>query len=210
MKSKLILLSFIVFFGCGQDQKDAGQSNEAAASEITEKAAPKVVVPKKTVVPKKDMNLPAKTPSRFTKQFNRGDITFKVDCINQEVSTINVECEGLSAKEFNKKYEVEGQLIDAFALDLNKDKFWELYLIVRPTGDSGNLTIMGITSYKNKSAGDIIVKDTDIIRKVNSDRVYSERGNLIRTFTNEKGEQVKLIYGLERGETGYILRPIAQ
>lgn len=144
--------------------------------------------------------------SVFQRTFNAGSFVFKVNATNSEVTPIHVSTEGLP-RAFQETFEIEGALRDAHLLDLNKDGFKELYLITQPTDDSGNFDIMGVASFRDKSAGAIYVKDTEEKRQVNSDKVFVENGELKRSFV-QGGKAMSFKYRLRAGETGFILEAV--
>jgi len=148
----------------------------------------------------------ARRNSVFQRTYNAGSFLFKVNATNSEVTPIHVTTEGLP-RAYNETFEIEGALREGHLLDLNKDGFKELYLITQPTDDSGNFDIMGIASYRDKSAGAIYVKDTPEKRKVNSDKVFVEEGELRRSFV-QNGNPMNFKYRLRTGETGFILEAV--
>ena len=90
----------------------------------------------------------------FRKTVSAGKVRFYVSSHYAETSTILVESDGLEVRKYENEFIVEGKLKDAFGLDLNDDGFFEVYLVIQKTDDSGNLDILGIASYKDKSAGE--------------------------------------------------------
>ncbi|MFT4667571.1 MAG: hypothetical protein ACI9XB_004543, partial [Gammaproteobacteria bacterium] len=144
--------------------------------------------------------------SVFQRTYNAGTFLFKVNATNSEVTPIHISTEALP-RAFKKTFEIEGAVREGHLLDLNKDGFKELYLITQPTGDSGNLDIMGIASFRDKSAGEIYVKDTKEIRQVNSDKVFVENEELRRSFV-QNGKAMSFKYRLRAGETGFILEAV--
>ncbi|MFK7808342.1 MAG: hypothetical protein AB8F74_11125 [Saprospiraceae bacterium] len=146
--------------------------------------------------------------SVFQRRYDAGNFTFKINAMNGEVTPIHISTEGLP-RAFEETIEVEGAVKTGHLLDLNKDGFKELYLVIQPTGDSGNLDIIGIASYRDKSAGKIIVKDTEEIRAVNSDKIFTKDGELRRSFV-QNGKQMDFGYELKKGETGFVLKAVKQ
>ncbi len=144
--------------------------------------------------------------SVFQRTYNAGTFAFKVNATNSEVTPIHISTEGLP-RAYKETIEIEGAVKEGHLLDVNKDGFKELYLITQPTDDSGNLDIIGIASYRDKSAGQIYIKDTKEKRKVNSDKVFVENGELLRSFV-QNGKEMNFKYRLRAGETGFILEAV--
>jgi hypothetical protein len=144
--------------------------------------------------------------SVFQRSYNAGPFSFKVNATNSELTPIHISTEGLP-KEFKQTFEKAAAVKEAHLLDLNKDGFMELYIVLQETGKSGNLGLLGIASYKNKSAGEIYIKDTQEIREVNSDRVFVENGELRRTFVRN-GKTMNFKYVLKAGETSFVLEVV--
>jgi len=142
------------------------------------------------------------TTSRvFKRGFTNQGMGFLLTVKNGEQSNIVVESNGLKNK-FKKEYSIEAQLVDAYFLDLDGDTYMELYLITRPTDDSGNLEIMGVRSNQMDSASELEVSQIQQIRKMNSDHVFTKDGNLFHRLETSNGE-VNFKYSL----TGKLLKP---
>ena len=151
---------------------------------------------------------PEKIQPIFKESIKMGKVDFDVYAENSEMTKINVTCNDLSIRKYKKEFEVEGQLKNTYSLDLNKDGFYELYMVVQQTDDSGNHDIIGIASFNDKSAGEIYVKDVKTIRVTNSDKVYEKDGQLMREFLDKKNNMQMYKYQLKKGEAGFILRAV--
>ena len=148
------------------------------------------------------------TPVIFKKNVEAGKVNFNISAKNGETSTIHVACDDFEIRKYKNDFNVEGQLVDAFGLDLNNDNFYELYLVIKGNDDSDSHNIIGIASYNDKSAGEINIKEINGLKLINSDKIYSENGQLIRELKNDNGEFKKYQYQLIKGEAGFILEPV--
>ncbi len=197
MKSIILLFFLIVFSNCTTPPPHQ-QSNDADSPHST-------LLYGDTNSAKPVASTVTTNQTHFEKELKAGNLTFNVTCDNSESSTIHVVCTGLKNKDKILDYPIEGQLRDAFVLDLDKNSFSELYLIIKQTGDSGNLTIIGISSYRDKSIGDIYVPEMAMKRRVNSDQVYIEDEKLFRKMIDENGIPKIFSYHLKQGEASFVL-----
>ena len=200
---RLIILFTLMFFACengtptDNDQIDQSEQEQPANTQTKDALTPPENLPVDRHPIIKD----------FQKSFSDDKITFSVISSPSNASDIHVELAGLANGDWSQDLKVEGHLANAYLLDLNQDGFSELYLAIALTDDSGDFVIKGIASYRDKSAGEIYVKDSKEIRKMKTDKVYEEGGKLMRSYENEKGETVVINYELIKGETSFILRP---
>ena len=151
---------------------------------------------------------PKPNPNRFQKELPAGKLTFKISSENLDNNILKVECTGFEEREVNNDYPIKGKVIDAFILDIDKNNYSELYTLVKDDNNGGNVTIMGVSSYRDRNVADIIVKDTDAKRQANSDTVYIENNLLIRKFIDKNGNPLKFGYKLSQSETAFILEAV--
>lgn len=210
--SALFALCFLVF-ACGKNEPDKTQTEEPAQTETTEQnskdalAPPAEEQPGETLVPVENQSQPIQRKDIFQKKLTDGKVTFDVMCRNAETSKYQILGTGFEQGGVRFNGAVEGQLSESHLLDLNNDGFCEIYLVFDQTDDTGNKMIKGFSSYRNKSAGEIYVKDTEMIRQMNTDRVYVEDKKLKRSFKDENGTDVSFEYKLEKGESSFVLTP---
>ncbi len=207
MKYLLVILTLAVFWACNENIPP----NDTPSTETNVVTEPDrndsiITTQSKNVAPPNRKNLDQDN-GVFQKTIQAGKVKFNVSCQNRETSTIHVNSEGLEVRKYERDFTVEGQLKNAFSLDLDGDGFSEIYLVVQGTDDSGNLDLMGIASFKDKSAGEIYVKDVTVPRQMNTDKIYVKGEKLIREFNDEKGELQVYQYNLKKGEAGFILEP---
>ena len=206
---KYLTFLFFVFalMSCDLDTaNDNSSSSDLNAEEIQDTTETDNLTQSKNVAPPPS-NGSEQNQHPFNKSLQAGKVNFNVSCENGEKSTIHVDCDGLEVRKYEKDFPIEGQLKDAFSLDLDGDGFYEIYLVVKGKKLSSNLEIIGIASYNDKSAGEIYVKDVTTPRQSDSDIVFVENEKLIREFRNEKNELLTFNYNLKKGEAGFILEP---
>ncbi|MEZ4955829.1 MAG: hypothetical protein R2825_19885 [Saprospiraceae bacterium] len=201
MKFTLLLFA-LFFFGCQSNSP----SNSNATNEKVDTSASSSNVPAKTNAKTGNINV-SLDGNIFQKNLIAGKIKYSISAENKETSIIHIKSEGLQVREYEQDITVEGQLINAYALDLNHDEFYEVYLIVEGNDGNGQLEIKGIASYNDKSAGEIYVKDIQVKRKPQTDKVYVHYGNLTRQFNDETNHVQVYQYKLNKGEAGFILEP---
>lgn len=209
MKLCSFLLLALLFFACGNPEPQSTQTEQT-----TEQATPNSTAETETTAVTSSeaeetppARMPSTPPQQFEKSLTDGKVTFKINSQNGEVSKVNISTEGLENRQFTTDFQVEGQLEEAYLLDLNDDSFSEIYLVFSQTDDTGNFMLKGWSSYRNKSAGEIYVKDSQTPRRKDTDRVYVQDGKLYRTFETDGGEQVSLSYKLSKGESSFVLEP---
>ena len=192
---KSIFFVFILLFliGCGNEHNKNLQTEKKEASQG-------ISVNSKSINPNQQ-----ETYRKFQKTVFCDSIQFEVSSNNGETSTLHVTCDDLQIRKYDNSFKVEGQLIYAFGTDQNEDGFCELYLVVQKNDGSGNLEIIGIASFNDKSAGEITVKDVNLPRQKNSDKVYVYYEKLKREFHDESGKLHVYNYNLVKSEAGYIL-----
>lgn len=201
MKFTLLFITLILL-GCQENTS----SNSTDSNEKTDSTPTSSVPPAKTNARTNNINANMEG-NLFQKNLIAGKIKYTVSAENREVSTIHVKSEGLQVREYEQNITVEGQLINAFALDLNHDEFYEVYLVIEGNDGTGQLEIKGISSYNDKSAGEIYVKDVQVKRQPQTDKIYVHYGNLTRQFNDENNQVQVYQYKLNKGEAGFILEP---
>lgn len=199
----------LLFFGLSSCQSE-GNKKEVPTTTQTETAAPKpqkpaVKIPQSEQLQVQPQNI--RPEKRYVKEHNAGKFSFNIQAQNGERSKMKITTKGLET-EFKDLFVLEGQVLESHLLDLNGDGFKEVYIITSLTDDSGNLEIMGITSNKDKSAGEIYIKDTKEKRKVNSDRVTVKNGKLMREFVGEDGKVKKYTYELVPDKSTMMLQAV--
>lgn len=157
--------------------------------------------------PKNQEKAKSTYPKVFAKRVLAGKVNFDVSAENGPTSNIHIKCDDLAVRKFNKDLTVDGHLKHAFGLDLNKDGFHELYLVVEKNEPEGWLEIIGFASYNDKSAGEITIRDLEIPRKENSDKVYAFYEELRREYYGTDGVIQVYTYKLKKEEAGYALEP---
>ncbi len=145
-------------------------------------------------------------PSSLPKEFSSGAVTFKLESPETERNATVLKVQGRQPNQFSKEFSVEGEVKDAFLLDLNEDGFSELYLAI--ASPDGQIGLKGYASYRDRSAGEIYVKDKKIEKQASSDRIFVENGQLFRSFISPSGKSVKVKYQLQKGETSFVLSPV--
>ncbi len=143
--------------------------------------------------------------AHFEKTLEAGKITFHLECGNSIPDTIHVVCTGLENKDVALDYPTEGQLVDAFVLDLDGNSFFELYLVTTDADGTGRLNVRGVSSYRDKSVGDIYVREMATENQGSSDSIYVEDGMLYRKAVGADGLPMVFKYNLKKGEAGFIL-----
>lgn len=201
MKFTLLLLTLLLF-GCQENSP----SNTNDTKEKIDTSASSSSAPAKTNSKSGNINV-SLDGNIFQKDLIAGKIKYSVSAENKKTSIIHVKSEGLQVREYEQDITVEGQLINAFALDLNHDEFHEVYLVIEGNDGNGQLEIKGIASFNDKSAGEIYVKDIQVKRKPQTDKVYVHYGNLTRQFNDETNHVQVYQYKLNKGEAGFILEP---
>ena len=201
-KHLLFCLTVFAFFVIACNSDSTVQSENANKNEQSPSAEKPVNT--NTIAENKKST---KAPAVFEKTVLMGNVNFKVYAENQETTTVKINCDGLSVRKFNQEFVIGGQVINAFGLDLDKDGYHELYIAVQGTDDSGNIGLIGIASYKDKSAGEITINEIEIPRKQNTDKVYAFYGELKREFYDQNNQLQVYSYKLKKGEAGFILEP---
>ncbi len=200
----LPMFCFLLIVGCQETNPDT--NNASDNQEITSKEVPRQMQSNPTPATN---NINARIEGNtFRKTLIAGNVKFEVSSENNDSSVIHVQSEGLSVREYDQKIPVEGHLINAFSLDLNHDDFYEIYLVVSAVDGSGRLEILGIASFNDKSAGEIHVKDIQVKRQPQTEKVYVHYGNLTRQFNDEANQVQVYQYRLTKGEAGFILEPV--
>lgn len=210
MKFSTFILFAILFFACGKTEKATEQPPTENTAQGTEPqledntTAPTTTETK--IEEEEVVGQEVAVPPVFEKKLTDGKITFDIKCENGEQSKFTITGSGFN-KDIKFGETIEGQLTGAHLLDLDKDGFSEIYLVFNQTDDSGNKMIKAYSSYRNRSAGEIYVKDTDMVRTVNSDQVYVDGKKLMRSFKDENGKEIKFNYQLGKGESSFVLTP---
>ena len=208
MKNLSYFVFLFFFTGCsssGSNSSVPAETRVAAADTVektTEISQPEET-PAKIASTERNVAPPQKS---YPKEFSAGKINFKIESPETERSATVVKVEGEAPSKFSREFAVEGSVQDAFLLDLDKDGFSELYLVV---ASEGQLELKGYASYRDRSAGEIYVKDTDAKRQAESDRIFVENGLLFRTFKTRENAVSKFKYELKKGETSFVLSPKA-
>ncbi|MEO1263898.1 MAG: hypothetical protein AAFZ15_34145 [Bacteroidota bacterium] len=199
---KLLIVGFSILFVCSC--KTEAPNN---ADELQQKNIPAQVekpMNKNTIAENKKI---AEAPSIFEKTVLMGQVNFNVSAENKKTTTVKVNCDGLAVRKYKQEFTVKGQIINAFGLDLDKDGFHELYLAIRRADGSGDIELIGIASYNDKSAGEITINDIKVSKKENTDKVYAFYGELKREFYDQNNQLQVYSYQLKKGEAGFILEP---
>jgi len=202
---KIYLLAFLpVLIGCSNSgsQSQATLDRPIAGADSLESPAPADNV-EESGTARKDAAPP---PLSFPTTFSAGKVTFNIETPAVGAGPAVVRIEG-SQPDFSKEFEVGGEVRDAFLLDLDKDGFSELYVVFAAPGAAGQLALAGYASYRDRSAGEIYVKEPAAQKQPGSDQVFTKGEKLFRTFTPANGGAVKWAYSLKKGETSFVLTP---
>lgn len=146
------------------------------------------------------------TSRLFSKNFSAADYRLFISSTNREITNIHIHSEGLNVP-YNEVISIEGQVLNAYMTDLNKDNNNEFIIVFRGSDDSGNVNIMALASNENKSISSMSVNEPAALRAVNTDKVSLIDGQLIRSFISNNELQTYQ-YKIIPGETAYILRAI--
>ncbi|QOD61982.1 hypothetical protein H9I45_05935 [Polaribacter haliotis] len=149
-----------------------------------------------------------KLQQEYSKEYKVGESSFFINAKNGEVSNVHIYTKGLE-ENFDKTYEIGGQVLSSTALDINNDGFKEIFLKVLPTDDSGNVDLMGFASHKDQKIYEIQITESDHLRDMNTDKVTFSDNKIERTFTTngkESGYSYDLIFIKENDE--YMLENI--
>lgn len=125
-----------------------------------------------------------KVSAKYFKEHKSDKFSFFVEADNGEMTKLKVYTKGLK-KEYSEEITVEGQVLNSFMLDLNKDGYDEFYITYAITDDSRNIEIIAYASGEYKDISKVYIKDTKGIRNMMTDRVYEEDSMLKRSYIYE-------------------------
>ncbi len=205
----LQFLAFLLFLSaCSNSGTPPATQEEPSISSDTVAATPTPAetAPETLATPETTERNAIAPPSTFPKEFSSGAITFKIESPETERNATVLKVQGRQPNQFSKEFSVEGNVQDAFLLDLNEDGFSELYLAI--AAPDGQIGLKGYASYRDRSAGEIYVKDKKTEKQSSSDQVFVENGQLFRSFISPSGKPVKVKYQLQKGETSFVLSPV--
>lgn len=192
----LVLVAFGMVISC-KKKKEPKQEQEVSVEKEFEKALGD------------DSKSETKSSVVYSKKHQADDLSVIVDAKNGEVSKVSVSLESLEGNS-KEEIDVEGQVVDSYLTDLNKDGLREIILVVNPTDDSGNVDLQGmVISKKGNSFMDLYVDEVQGKRDVNTDKVIVENNTITREYKVD-GKLVKYTYGVSEGKTGYVLKPTKQ
>jgi hypothetical protein len=201
------LLSFLAACSGGANQTQEPVSTEKNETDTSETAK----VPE-TVTPSEDTSAAAERtvkeasmPPPAQNEFTAGKVTYLIENGENERGASTVKVVGTDPV-FSKEFPVAGRISESFLLDLNKDGFSEFYFTV--TTSNGASELKGIASYRDRSAGEIYVKDENPAWQPGASHIFVENGALYRSFSKSEGTEQKLKYELKKGETSFVLSPV--
>lgn len=142
----------------------------------------------------------------FKRGFKDKDFGFLLESTKGDINTFKLRSTGLK-NEFIKTYEIEAQLVDAYFMDLNNDNYKELYLVTQASDNSANLDLMAFATNGLESASQITILDSEINRKMNSDKIYVKENKLYRTFEANQKDHL-FLYSLQEEENALLLKAL--
>ncbi len=187
MKIAIPIGLMLLIFSCSQSQQSTGQSPPPPPAKVQTPGTP-APVEKATV---DDQAMP------YSKEFKDDPVVFKVNMEESGKGKISIFSDTNNKRSFSMEFDVEGNVRDAFLLDLDKDTFSELYLVM---GNENSPEIMGFSSYQDRSAGEILIKENTTAASKKS-QVVAKDGKLLRVFDDNTAWN----YELTKGETSFIL-----
>ncbi|MCB0520234.1 MAG: hypothetical protein H6577_19460 [Lewinellaceae bacterium] len=197
MKTTIVLIWGLLVFSCSQGQQSVHEKEPVQAT--------KTVEAESTGLPQTGEFVP-KNPVQakpFNREFIAGQVTFKVSSDETGKGQVNIFADTNNKKSFSREFEVTGNIGDAFLLDLDADGFSEMYLVINK---APHPEIKGYSSYQNRSAGEIVVKD-DIPTGAVASHILTRDGKLFREIKDGNGGTKEQSYLLEKSETSFILAP---
>jgi hypothetical protein len=186
MKNIILFALLLGVFACSQRQQTAGQASPPAP--VVEPAPSPADAPEKST---------AAQAKPFSKEFTDGPVSFSANFDGSGKGRVKIAAETNNKRSFSREFEVEGQVQEAFLLDLDQDGFSELYLLM---GNPDSPSIKGFSSYQNRSAGEILIKEND---PAPQGMVVAKDGKLLRISP----DNTTWTYELEKGETSFVLSP---
>ena len=212
MKYLQLILPLLLFAACQQGKSpDSSPATTAPVPSADTTASTPAV--EETQLQATTDTLPAKAGvagrevAATVQALTDGKLNFIVNTANRSEGKVIVTSEGVAEKAFTREFPVQGTLVSSFLLDLDKDGFSEVYVVLLPDDAGGHPVLKGYSSYRDKSAGEVYVKEPKTAAKAGSSRVFTENKALFRSFRDETGKEVTWQYELKRGETGFILTP---
>ena len=185
LSSLLLLLSILVFVSC---KNEKGNQN------------------KKQVKQDQPIQKIVKSNPSYKKTHTASNYVVNISSNNEETSTIKISTEGME-NEFKEAVEVEGQVLDSYLTDINKDGFKEVFITLSPTDDSGNINLLGFASNSGKSMSQIYIPESNVLRDVNTDEILIENNSITRKFKTN-GVLQNYSYELGLGESSYVLKEV--
>lgn len=143
----------------------------------------------------------------FLEELKSGKLSFKVESNNTKDNKMKISISGLEKTNYMETFDIEGKVEQAFLLDINKDNYIELYIVLSLENGTGNKKMIGIASFRNKSAGEIHVQGIRVEMQDNSDSIKKTHDSIRRVFTDAEGKVLDVNYVMAEGEAGYRLIP---